>query len=161
MTKTAGFCYYIGSMNKKCRIELSEKVVDSCDRIRDTLIHELCHAATWLIDGIKAGHGPHWKRWAHKATMIFSDLPPISRCHSYDIKYKFTYRCVKCQHSFGRHSKSVNLETARCPYCLSHLELLPRLNKDGTPAKTRAATKFSLFVKENYGRIKAKEPKTT
>ena len=33
------------------------------DRIRDTLIHELCHAATWLIDGVKAGHGPHWKRW--------------------------------------------------------------------------------------------------
>ena len=34
------------------------------DRIRDTLIHEMCHAATWLIDGTKkAGHGPLWKAW--------------------------------------------------------------------------------------------------
>jgi hypothetical protein len=41
------------------------------------------------------------------------------------------------------------------------LELLPRLNKDGTPAKTRAPTKFSLFVKDNYGQIKAKEPKSS
>ncbi|XP_028397689.1 acidic repeat-containing protein-like [Dendronephthya gigantea] len=161
MTKTAGFCYYIGSLSKKCRIELSDKVVDSCDRIRDTLIHELCHAATWLIDGVRAGHGPHWKRWAHKAKMVHSDLPPISRCHSYDINYKFTYRCVKCKHSFGRHSKSVNLKTARCPYCFSHLELLPRVNKDGTPAKTRAPTKFSLFVKDNYAKIKAKGPRSS
>ncbi|XP_046854411.1 HMG box-containing protein C19G7.04-like [Xenia sp. Carnegie-2017] len=152
MTKTAGYCYYIGSMVKKCRIELSEKVVDSCDRIRDTLIHELCHAAAWLIDGVKAGHGPQWKRWANKAMMLHSDLPPISRCHSYDINYKFTYKCVMCQHSFGRHSKSVNLKIARCPICLSHLKLLPQMNKDGTP---RAPSKFSLFIKDNYRKIKS------
>ena len=44
-------------------------------------------------------------------------------------------------------------------FLFSHLELLPRLNKDGTPAKTRAPTKFSLFVKDNYGKIKAKDPR--
>ncbi|KAK2563463.1 Germ cell nuclear acidic protein [Acropora cervicornis] len=32
------------------------------DRLRDTLIHELCHAAAWVISGIKAGHGSVWKR---------------------------------------------------------------------------------------------------
>ena len=45
-----------------------------------------------------------------------------------------------------------------CFFLFIHLELLPRLNKDGTPAKTRAPTKFSLFVKDNYGKIKAKDP---
>lgn len=34
------------------------------DRIKNTLIHELCHAATWIIDGTRnAGHGPLWKKW--------------------------------------------------------------------------------------------------
>ena len=33
------------------------------DRLRDTLIHEMCHAAAWVISGIKAGHGPIWKSW--------------------------------------------------------------------------------------------------
>lgn len=46
-------------------------------------------------------------------------------------------------------------------YSFSHLGLLPRLNKDGTPAKTRAPTKFSLFVKDNYGKIKAKDPRSS
>ena len=33
------------------------------DRLRDTLIHEMCHAASWIISGVKAGHGPVWKKW--------------------------------------------------------------------------------------------------
>ena len=30
------------------KIELSSKVIDSADRLRDTLIHEMCHAAAWI-----------------------------------------------------------------------------------------------------------------
>ncbi|NWH79526.1 ACRC protein, partial [Piaya cayana] len=48
MRKTAGFCVTgqtEGSEAKRyARIELSEKVCDSADRLRDTLIHEVCHA---------------------------------------------------------------------------------------------------------------------
>jgi hypothetical protein len=33
------------------------------ERTRDTLIHELCHAAVWLINGTNGGHGPYWKYW--------------------------------------------------------------------------------------------------
>lgn len=40
----------------------------------------------------------------------------------------------------------------------SRLELLPRMNKDGTPAKPRAPSKFSLFVKANYRKVKTNEP---
>ena len=35
------------------------------ERIRDTIIHEMCHAANWIIDGTKrAGHGKLWKAWS-------------------------------------------------------------------------------------------------
>ncbi|NXU54898.1 ACRC protein, partial [Turnix velox] len=48
MRKTAGYCVtgqVKGAEAKRyARIELSEKVCDSADRLRDTLIHEACHA---------------------------------------------------------------------------------------------------------------------
>ncbi|NXL57962.1 ACRC protein, partial [Chordeiles acutipennis] len=48
MRKTAGYCVTgqtEGPEAKRyARIELSEKVCDSADRLRDTLIHEACHA---------------------------------------------------------------------------------------------------------------------
>ncbi|NWI84396.1 ACRC protein, partial [Pitta sordida] len=48
MRKTAGYCV-TGQTERPeakryARIELSEKVCDSADRLRDTLIHEICHA---------------------------------------------------------------------------------------------------------------------
>ncbi|NXO28827.1 ACRC protein, partial [Cisticola juncidis] len=48
MRKTAGYCV-TGQREspegkRYARIELSEKVCDSADRLRDTLIHEVCHA---------------------------------------------------------------------------------------------------------------------
>ena len=34
------------------------------ERIRETIVHEMCHAANWIIDGTKrAGHGKLWKAW--------------------------------------------------------------------------------------------------
>ncbi|GBP80869.1 Acidic repeat-containing protein [Eumeta japonica] len=45
-------------------IKLSTKILDGPQRLRDTLIHEMCHAATWIVDKeLKAGHGPLWKKW--------------------------------------------------------------------------------------------------
>ena len=32
----------------------------------DTLVHEMAHAADWLLDG-EVGHGPTWRRWARMA----------------------------------------------------------------------------------------------
>ncbi|KAM7450312.1 hypothetical protein ABFA07_001882 [Porites harrisoni] len=154
MRSTAGFCYYSRKNGlRMSRIELADKVIDSADRLRDTLIHEMCHAASWIISGVKAGHGPVWKKWTARANFVHQDLPPISRCHSYTINTKYTYRCTKCSNTFGRHSKSVNLEKSRCAYCHGRLELVPQLKKDGTP-QTRTPSRFALFVKENFARIK-------
>lgn len=43
-------------------IELSDKVLTGPDRLRCTLIHEMCHAATWIYNG-ENGHGKTWKAW--------------------------------------------------------------------------------------------------
>ncbi|XP_071313229.1 germ cell nuclear acidic protein [Trachinotus anak] len=150
MRKTAGYCITgqeRGGGSRYARIELSEKVCDSADRLRDTLIHEMCHAATWLIHGIRDGHGNLWKCYARKSTVVHPELPMVSRCHSYDIKYKFQYQCTRCQNTIGRHSKSLDTQRFMCALCTGQLVLL-------TPSKPRAPTPFANFVKENYGTVR-------
>ena len=47
---------------REAAIELSIKVVDTEIRLQETLLHELCHAATWIIDGVrKPPHGAEFK----------------------------------------------------------------------------------------------------
>ncbi|KAK3915947.1 Acidic repeat-containing protein [Frankliniella fusca] len=128
LVRTAGLCYCKlirkgGVTSRTAKIDLSTKVITSPDRLRDTLIHEMCHAAVWLLNNVSGGHGPFWKAWAHKAMKRFPELPPIQRCHSYNIETKFTYRCTKCGYSFGRHSKSLDLDKKRCGYCYGTFEV--------------------------------------
>jgi len=157
MTKTAGYCYYSKSLGvQKCRIELSEKVIDSAERIRDTLIHELCHAATWLINGVQAGHGPSWKNWAKKANVIHPDLPIIARCHQYEIHTKYVYKCNGCGCTFGRHSKSINVSKHRCAKCGGIPEL--QNDKSSASATPKAPNAYAIFVKENFATIKKGNP---
>lgn len=49
--------------NFQARITLSTKVLDIPCRLRDTLIHEMCHAAAWIVNQVSDGHGPYWKSW--------------------------------------------------------------------------------------------------
>ncbi|XP_050541014.1 uncharacterized protein LOC126905399 [Daktulosphaira vitifoliae] len=189
---TAGACFNRRSVkineNLDCvrisRIELSSKIIDTAERLRDTLIHELCHAACWIFNGVSEGHGPAWKSWANKAMKRFPELPIIKRCHSYAIQTKYTYKCMKCGYSIGRHSKSLNLEKKRCGYCYGEFELIVnKMNKNPTvninlqglqtdPLKElykiddkpqtnklpRKPSKFAIFVKENYGKAKRENP---
>lgn len=156
MRKTAGYCVTgqkRPTLDRYARIELSEKVCDSADRLRDTLIHEICHAATWLINGVRDGHGQYWKLYARKATLIHPELPMVSRCHSYEINYKFTYECSRCKNKIGRHSKSLDTEKFVCALCKGKLILQTTTRKDGSPSVTQL-TPFAKFVKEHYGSTK-------
>ncbi|XP_030650284.1 germ cell nuclear acidic protein [Chanos chanos] len=146
LRKTAGICITGQERNagsRYARIELSVKVCDSADRLRDTLVHEMCHAATWLINNVRDGHGPFWKIYARKATLAHPELPMVTRCHSYDINYKYQYQCNRCKNTIGRHSKSLDTQRFICALCQGQLVLL-------TPSKPRAATPFANFVKEHY-----------
>nr|CAD7423274.1 unnamed protein product [Timema monikensis] len=165
MKKTAGYCYNRRIVNssgvklRSSRIVLSTKVIGTPDRLRDTLIHEMCHAAAWVVDDVRDGHGPLWKKWAKRAIAQFPELPAIRRCHDYNIYTKFTYRCVNCAYSLGRHSKSLNLNTKRCGHCYGKFELLVNTkSKSGVVTQaisTRHSPRgFARFVKENYGSVK-------
>ncbi|KAM6381504.1 germ cell nuclear acidic protein [Pluvialis apricaria] len=160
MRKTAGYCVTgqtEGPEAKRyARIELSEKVCDSVDRLRDTLIHEVCHAASWLINGVRDGHGRFWRFYANKSTAIHPELPVVTRCHSYEINYKFIYECVQCKATIGRHSKSLDRERFVCAFCRGQLVLSQSAQKDGTPARTHL-TPFAKYVKENYGLTKREQ----
>nr|CAD7193902.1 unnamed protein product [Timema douglasi] len=165
MKRTAGYCYNRRIVNssgvklRSSRIVLSTKVIGTPDRLRDTLIHEMCHAAAWVVDDVRDGHGPFWKKWAKRAIAQFPELPAIRRCHDYNIYTKFTYRCVNCAYSLGRHSKSLNLNTKRCGHCYGKFELLVNTkSKSGVVTQAvstrRSPRGFARFVKENYGSVK-------
>ncbi|XP_068624777.1 uncharacterized protein [Battus philenor] len=141
-------------------IKLSTKVVDNPQRLRDTLIHELCHAATWLIDGeLRAGHGPLWKKWTTRALKKIPELEEISCHHDLEIYFKYCYKCTKCGYSVQRHSKSIDVTKKCCGYCRGKFEVIVnKKNKDGvivsTPARKGGLNEFALYVKENYGTLK-------
>ncbi|XP_023952049.2 germ cell nuclear acidic protein [Bicyclus anynana] len=149
-----------GERIRTSSIKLSTKVLDAAQRLRDTLIHEMCHAATWLIDGeLRAGHGPVWKKWASRALRKFPELGEISRCHDMEIHYKYCYKCTKCGYSIKRHSKSIDITKRCCGYCRGTFEItVNKKNKDGvitsTPARKAGPNDFALYVKENYGSLK-------
>lgn len=174
LQKTAGRCACKKKMNSDkswdrfCEIELAVKVLTSGDRLRDTLIHEMCHAAAWILSGYSDGHGPLFKSWGQRAVNVFPDLPMITRCHNYSIESKFAYICKDCGHHFKRHSKSLDTEKYRCASraCKSKLNAKPdqgklilhvmdKKTKKYVPCKSadssnKASNPFADFVKENY-----------
>ena len=90
--------------------------------MRDTLIHEMCHAAVTLLDKDTACvHGPKWKLWTKKAMRIFPTLD-IGVYHTFDINFKYKYECSKCGKKYGRHSKAINVDFERCGVCDGRLE---------------------------------------
>lgn len=150
-----------GEKHRTSSIKLSTKVVDCPMRLRDTLVHELCHAATWLLDHeLKAGHGPLWKKWATKALRAIPELEEISRCHNLTIHFRYSYKCTQCGYSIQRHSKSIDVTQQCCGYCRGTFQLiLNKKTKDGhivsTPARQGQTSEFALYVKEMYGTVKA------
>ena len=170
LLKTAGYCSYkkkviSATVTRMAKIELSTKVCDTAERVRDTLIHEMCHAAVWILHGSTEAHGPLWKLFARKANRVHPEVPTISRCHDYKINTKFTYKCTGCAYEIGRHSKSLDTERKVCGYCKSPFQL--QLNSDKkagstggaelTPRTPRTPNAFALFVKENYGSVKKEQ----
>lgn len=68
--------------------------------MRDTLAHEMCHAAAFLINGLLDGHGSVWKSWANRVNFTFKEIPKITVTHSYAITKKFIYRCTVCRFEY-------------------------------------------------------------
>ncbi|XP_016062863.1 PREDICTED: acidic repeat-containing protein [Miniopterus natalensis] len=156
MLRTAGLCssgLFHYPKQRYTKIEISLKVCDSADRIRDTLIHELCHAASWLLDGIRDSHGDAWRYYARKCNVVHPELPLVTRCHNYKINYKIYYECSRCKTRVGRYTRSLNIERFVCAECKGPLILLPLTRKDGSPIKPHVGP-FAKYVKQYYGLVR-------
>ncbi|KAJ3126566.1 hypothetical protein HK098_007395 [Nowakowskiella sp. JEL0407] len=146
-----------GEITYSSWVELSTKVIDCEERLKSTLIHELCHVASWIIDQTNSPpHGDVFKKWGNAAMKVFKDIT-VSTCHNYEISYKYWYYCTNtdCGAKYGRHSKSIDIDTKVCGKCSSRLELPERVKKDGTPIKQNG---WQVFVKENLEKTKEKYP---
>ncbi|KAI8804959.1 SprT-like family-domain-containing protein [Cladochytrium replicatum] len=136
-----------GTVTRKATIELSNKVLDTKERLRSTLAHEMCHIAAFWIDGItKPPHGAVFKKWGQKVMRCYSDIE-VTTCHSYEIAYTHWYECENmfCGRRYGRFSKSIDVQSQRCGICGGKLRYLDRNCKDGKPRKENL---FQAFLKE-------------
>ncbi|EJD04361.1 uncharacterized protein FOMMEDRAFT_28080 [Fomitiporia mediterranea MF3/22] len=143
-------------------IELATKVLDceaepSQERIRNTLSHEMCHLACWVINrNPKENHGREWKAWVNKVMQKRPDIS-ISTKHSYDITYKYEWQCQtpSCRKIYGRHSNSINVETSVCGICKVG-DLVPLFKTRAR--KTKAISKMEADKTQGSPVLSARRP---
>ncbi|XP_075716879.1 germ cell nuclear acidic protein-like [Rhinoderma darwinii] len=154
LTATSARCCNVREdVDRYSQIEISEKVCDSAERVRDALIHEMCHAACWLINGVqKDGHGQLWMSYAQRVTRVHPELPPVTIYHTYAINYKFNYVCALCPNRVGRFT-CLKDERAYCRFCGGRLLLLNTTENEDMPS-TSHHTPYSQTVRENCSAAK-------
>ncbi|CAG7919820.1 unnamed protein product [Penicillium olsonii] len=123
-----------GRRRYNATIELSEKVLDTEDKILCTLTHEYCHLLDILITENRgkgaAQHGVSFKQWGARCTQALKNHPvyggrvEVTTKHTYEINHKYVWACVGlgCPFEVGRHSKSVDPVRHRCGRCRGHLK---------------------------------------
>ena len=127
-------------------IELAEKVIDCEERLVNTLAHEFCHLANFMVSNIRdQPHGASFKSWAAKVTKHLRKSEnelwrkvEVTTKHNYAINHKYLWVCVGrdktkvmeflnmdevegCGAEYGRHSKSIDPEKSRCGRCKGKL----------------------------------------
>eukprot|EP00891_Asterochloris_glomerata_P001488 jgi/Astpho2/1488/e_gw1.00026.148.1_t len=146
-----------GTVTHLASVDLSTKVVDGMHKLEQTLCHELCHVASWVVDkACKPPHGPHFRAWADRVMRRRPDLR-VETCHNYAIHFPYRWQCTTawCKRIYKRHSNSINVEKQVCSACEGRLLLLGKFQADGTPSKQRAPSGFSLFVRDHFSAVKS------
>lgn len=59
---------------------------------------------------------------------------------------------------YQRHSNSIDINKKVCGQCRGKLLYLGKFTRDGELVPTRKPTAFSLFVKENFAKVKKEHP---
>lgn len=121
------------------KIELATKILDRDERIRNTLSHEMCHLACWVINNSpQEGHGQLFKSWASKITCRYPDIQ-VSTRHNYQIMHPYQWRCTLCSKVYGRYSKSIKPEECTCGVCKVG-KLVPLFARQMTGAQRTGVT---------------------
>ena len=114
-------------------IELADHVVDDEERIINTLTHEYCHLANYMISGNarrERAHGRGFIEWGRKCQQALREHPvyggdrinTVTTRHNYQINFKYTWSCQGCGTLFHRHSKSIDTDKVVCGRCRGHLQ---------------------------------------
>ncbi|EAU36548.1 predicted protein [Aspergillus terreus NIH2624] len=126
-------------------IELAERIIDSEDRLLNTLAHEYCHLANFMISNIHNNpHGASFKLWGYKCKEalkshpVYSGRVEVTTKHSYKIDYKYVWCCVDCGQNYGRHSKSIDTSRARCGKCQGLLQQIKPKPRNVSPRKKQS-----------------------
>jgi len=170
LNTTAGITRMRGKLGKNnadsrvASIDLATKVIDNEEHLRSTLLHEMCHAAQWLVDGChKPPHGDVFKKWGNIAMRKIRDVE-VTTTHDYEISYKFAWACTgaNCNVVIKRHSRSVDVNMQCCGRCKGKLIEIEVPGSKGdtakngkhTPKKARKASAYSLFVKSESANVR-------
>ncbi|OQE43717.1 hypothetical protein PENCOP_c003G08937 [Penicillium coprophilum] len=142
-------------------IELSEKVLDSEDKILCTLTHEYCHLLDILVTENRAKgtaqHGASFKQWGDRCVRALEGHPTyggrvkVTTKHSYEINHKYIWACKAegCDFKVGRHSKSVDPKRqfcGRCRGCLEQIKPVPRTAAPRGPVAKVVVDKREIMV---------------
>jgi predicted SprT family Zn-dependent metalloprotease len=155
LRKTAGLTYSSTKGGVRLsRVELSAKVLDRESRLNATLLHELCHVAAWLVQGVsRPPHGEEFRAWADIASARYP-MHQVERCHSYAIHAPHRYECQTCGCAYKRHSKSVDTDKQVCGKCRGRIVYRGVFDQLGTPLKPRKESGYARFVRVNYAAVK-------
>ena len=86
LPKIAGFCLpgITDTNQRSFSIHLSEILVNTPERTRDVLIHEMCHGAVWWKYGeVNPPHGDRWRRCVKRVERCLKNILEIKVTHSY------------------------------------------------------------------------------
>jgi predicted SprT family Zn-dependent metalloprotease len=136
-------------------IELAERIIDNEDRLLNTLAHEYCHLANYMISNVhKNPHGPSFKQWGRKCSDVMSDHPvyggrvTVTTKHNYKIDWKYVWACEGCAVTYGRHSKSIDTTRSRCGACAGHLVQIKPKPRNMSPRKNNGSASLEDVTRE-------------
>lgn len=123
-------------------IELAERIINDEYRLINTVTHEYCHLANYMISHVTDNpHGASFKAWGRKCSEAMKDHPlyggkiEVTTKHSYEIEYKYVWECEGCGQTYGRHSKSIDPIRQYCGGCRRRLVQIKPKPRNVSPRK--------------------------
>ncbi|KAI0397525.1 hypothetical protein F5Y17DRAFT_454928 [Xylariaceae sp. FL0594] len=134
----SGFATTTETKQHYASIELGTKVLTNEAALLNTVAHEFCHLAVYLLHGKpKLAHGPEFKSYGQRVEDAAAikknnkskknavlktpeecgvDIEVTTR-HSYEIDFRYVWRCAGCAAEVKRHSRSINPDKQTCGRC--------------------------------------------
>lgn len=143
------------------RIELSDKVLDDEEKLRQTLAHEMCHVGAWHINkDFAQQHGHTFYSWGERFSEHVPDIE-VTRCHTYEIFMPHRWQCTRCHKLYKRARNTIDTARHSCR-CGGKLSYLGKFNKQGNPVnQQQPPSQYQQFIKDEFASVKKMLPPHT